>query len=318
MKAQYFIYTRNLHNDYKLVYAPSDDFCSPEIRRIFLKQARGVINIETYITPLTTPRWLFVRVGNRTLFGVGTQNSTLSNINNSDYTGTPVRGFFGFVFDNQSEIEIPYDLDFFRQVYDICISPLWNCQKEEFKKKGVSVNLNLDKFTLLEKHGSAFLNVDSTKCVIWGNLHTEKSLLEAVLMATSDTSAVTNLGEKQHAFDAEYRFLNALVSDIDEKEERVFKTESNMANNPLNNNRPRTDRVLAAEESTVRPKKDYRPKIMMLIGIIAIVLIVIAMCSRGTQTSKHTTSGEKAMKQNPNFPNQLSDTLLIKQKKQPN
>ena len=67
-----------------------------------------------------------------------------------------------------------------------------------------------------------------------------------------------------------------------------------------------------------RPKKDYRPKIMMLIGIIAIVLIIIAMCSKGTQTSKHTTSGEKTMKQNQNSPDQLSDTLLIKQEKQPN
>jgi len=115
MKAQYFIYTRNSENDYKLVFSPSDDFCSPERRKFFLMQARGSINIDIYPSDLKTPRWLFSRQGNLTLFGVGLMNSALSAECNTDYTGTPVRGFFGILLDNTSIECIPFDLDFLKK-----------------------------------------------------------------------------------------------------------------------------------------------------------------------------------------------------------
>lgn len=67
------------------------------------------------------------------------------------------------------------------------------------------------------------------------------------------------------------------------------------------------------DDTDDKSKKEYRPKIVILIGMIAMILIVIAMCSKEIQTSKHTTSGEKTLRQNPNFSTLVSDSILIKQ-----
>ena len=78
MNAQLFVYTRTKNVDYQAIISPSEEFCSKSTRKLFLTQARGIINVEQYEDPLVEPRWLFSKKGNLLLWGIGIQNKMLS------------------------------------------------------------------------------------------------------------------------------------------------------------------------------------------------------------------------------------------------
>lgn len=313
MDAQYFVYTRgyDIANDYKLMFSPSNDFCPDDVRKYFLQQARGVINIELYSGNLEKPRWLYSRKSEFTLWGVGIMNTQLSDENNSDYANRPVRGFFGLIIKGSPVNSLPFDISFFKDFYKSHIVSLWNAPKEGFKQKGVIVEDCFGKYNTISPQSSSLsLNTNEKKTIIWTDTFSPIEMFSTALNINRDLSCVWGLEDRSHAYNHDYYFYNVIINGIKETEEKVYmekKVEPIIEPTHLD----------LVKESQ-RPKKDYRPKIMMLIGIIAIVLIIIAMCSKGTQTSKHTTSGEKTMKQNQNSPDQLSDTLLIKQEKQPN
>ena len=77
MDAQYFVYTRghDIANDYKLLFSPSEDFCPSDVRKYFLVQVRGLINLDSYIGNLEeNPRWILSKKNGYILWGVGTMN----------------------------------------------------------------------------------------------------------------------------------------------------------------------------------------------------------------------------------------------------
>ena len=314
MNAQYFVYTRgnDIANDYKLMFSPANDFCPDDVRKYFLQQVRGLINIEVYQGDLNTPRWLFSRHSGFTLWGIGILNSQLSDINNSDYANRPVRGFFGIIAKSESLLSLPFDIQYFKDLYKQHIIGLWNVSKEDFKQKGVNVSELLDCYELiLPQQSDNHLNIDENKTVIWEDTFTPKEMFSTALCVNGNVSCVYGLEEKNHAYNHDYRYYNVVIPGIKAKEEKEYVEQK------------REPVVVTTKHSTIdtnsfESKKDSRPKIVILIGIVALILILIAICTRGTQTSRHTTSGEKTLKQNPNSLNQVSDSLLIKQERRPN
>lgn len=244
MRAQYFVYTRNRDNDYKLVYAPDDVFCPPETRKFFLKQSRGVINIESYSGSLDEPRWLISRKGNCILFGMGVMNRKLGIDNNTDYTGTPIRGFFGIVINAEdNQIKVPYDVKFYGDLYKSIIDPVWTYVREDFKFKGVEVTQDFNEYECIDSITFPVeLNTVESKTVILPISTNIVEIVGSILSRTANCSFVSGLSDKEHAYCDDYCFHNATVIGIDKRVEK---------------SRVKTNTTRDTRDKPVSPKKKY-------------------------------------------------------------
>lgn len=288
MRAQYFVYTRNRGNDYKLVYAPDDNFCPPETRRYFLKQARGVINIESYSGSLDEPRWLISRKGNCILFGIGVMNRILGVDNNTDYTGTPIRGFFGMVINAEdNQVKVPFDIQFYKDLYKSKIDPIWDYLREEFKFKGVEVTQDINEYECVDTSTCPIeLNTVAKKTVILPISTNSADIIGSILSLSADCSFVSGLADKEHAYSDDYCFHNATVIGINERVEKVkVNTDTTQDNRDGS-----TQYGGITGDGTIKPippKKAFRPKLVMVIVLLVVVVIVL-LCKtcQGNQTSQ--------------------------------
>lgn len=174
MKAQYFIYTRNRKVDYKAILSPSEEFCPKETRKKFLQDIRGLIDIETYDDPLDTPRWLYSCFNGFVLFGLGVMNSNLSDEYNTDFTGRPVRGFFGIVMKYTTESTIlPMDINFYRHIYKKEIEPIWEFDNDHlpYPVKDIDIDIQDGINAIHPASAHIDLNYQENKCVILGNVN---------------------------------------------------------------------------------------------------------------------------------------------------
>lgn len=262
----------------------------------FLMQARGSINIDIYPSDLKTPRWLFSRQGNLTLFGVGLMNSALSAECNTDYTGTPVRGFFGILLDNTSIECIPFDLDFFKEIYAKHIISLWYAPKDEFKKKGAWVDIEFEQFNTIKATSfNLSLNTDSNKSAILNNSVKENELMAEAMATMNDVSVITGLEDKLHAYDSKYHYMNAIVIGINIHEEHIYKKEGGVIL-PKN---PEDDQPKDNKENPYKPKKELRLKLIIVIGIVVAIIVFIILMNGKTATTpilQNSNSGDSIQK----------------------
>lgn len=301
MRAQYFVYTRNRDNDYKLVYAPDDDFCPPEIRKYFLKQSRGVINIESYSGSLDEPRWLISRKGNRILFGIGVMNRILGVNNNTDYTGTPIRGFFGIVINAEDNmVKVPFDIQFYKDLYKNQIDPIWNFVREDFKFKGVEVTQDFNAYECIDASTiSIELNTVEKKTVILPISTNSADVIGSILSLSADCSFVSGLADKEHAYSDDYCFHNATVIGINERIEKV-KVNTDTTDDSTQYGGITGDGTI----KPIPPKKAFRPKLVMVIVLLVIIVIVL-LCKtcQGNQTSQDPSiSGDTIQTDSINLP----------------
>lgn len=288
MEAQYFVYTRghDIANDYKLLFSPSEDFCPSDIRKFFLTQVRGLINIDAYAGNLEeNPRWILSKKKGYTLWGVGTMNKKLSDRNNTDYANRDVRGFFGFIVKGTTVSTLPFDLSFFMQFYSNYIVDLWNVPKAEFKKRGVSVTDSFDDYKLITAGQSVVEpNLDVEKTVIWEDSVSPEDFFSAALNVNEDFTCVYGLEEKVHAFNHDYRYYNVVVKGVKDREEKTYTP------NIIE------EHHIHIEGNPVVPKKDSRLKLMAILGGLAGLLtmaLIIGRCSKsGHQNLQKSVSGD--------------------------
>ena len=293
MEAQYFVYTRghDIANDYKLLFSPSEDFCPSDVRKFFLTQVRGLINIDAYAGNLEkNPRWILSKKNGFTLWGVGTMNKILSDRNNSDYANRDVRGFFGFVVKGSSVSALPFDLSFFTRFYSNYIVDLWNVPKDEFKRKGVSVIDSFDGCKLITAGQPVVVpNLDEGKTQIWEDSVSPEDFFSAVLDVNADFTCVYGLEEKGHAFDHKYRYSNVIVRDVNDRELKTYTAAVIGGDITLDGNVP-------VEEYQEVQKKDYRLKLIAFLGSMAALMamaLIIGRCSKSGQPNlQKSVSGD--------------------------
>lgn len=305
MRAQYFVYTRNRGNDYKLVYAPDDNFCPPETRRYFLKQSRGVINIESYSGSLDEPRWLISRKGNCILFGIGVMNRILGVDNNTDYTGTPIRGFFGVVVNAEdNQVKVPFDIQFYKDLYKSKIDPIWDYLREDFKFKGVEVTQDFNEYECVDAATSSIeLNTVEKKTVILPISTSSADVIGTILSLSADCSFVSGLSDKEHAYSDDYCFHNVTVIGIDERVEKV-KVNTDTARDNRDGSTLYGGITGDGAIKPVPPKKVFRPKLIMVIVLLVIVMIIL-LCKtcQGNQMSQDPSiSGDTIQTDSINLP----------------
>ena len=289
IKAQYFVYTRNRYIDYKTFFSPSEELCPKETRKKFLKEIRGVIDIETYDDPLNTPRWLYSCSNGLLLFGVGIMNSELSETYNVDFANRPVRGFFGIVLSvSNSEICLPMDLKFFSQLYKMYIEPIWELDREHFQTQ--TIEIDIKKFIndcthlIYPVNKDLSLNYHNDKCVILGNVDSEDAFSNALTLG-HEISIVTGFNNKKHAYsvDSDYKYMNAIVNKVTEREEKNFnKEQEQIYYDNLTHG-------IVIDEIAEKPKKVLRPKLITICLLIIIVLLLI-ICPRSCRNSQMNQS----------------------------
>lgn len=282
---QYFIYSRNRDNDYKLIYAPNEDHCPSSIRQYFIKQARGVINIEQYPGTLDTPRWFISQKDGIILFGIGIMNHRLSETNNTDYTGTPVRGFFGLVINSKCEEKyVPFDIEFFKNLYQTCMAPIWENPREEFKFIGINALVDKSEFNCIEvKQPTTDVNVSENRVTMFPENIDPSLIIADILSQEVNTSYASNLDAIEHAMADEYFFYNASVNGIDKQTTKSKGHHSEKEE--------KTDETLIIPE---KPKKAFGPKeilrrsVQLLLSLGKFLLKKILK-----KNSSNSTLGEK-------------------------
>lgn len=291
MSAQYFVYTRGygIANDYKLLFSPSEDFCPSDIRKYFLQQVRGLINLDTYVGNLEdNPRWILSKKDGFTLWGVGVMNKKLSNTNNIDYSNRPVRGFFGFILKEESLSKLPFDIAFFEHFYSKYIIDLWNVSKEDFKKKGVELDIDIENYrTITPNNSNLALNTDENKTVLFEDSIFPEDFFSTALGESGNFSCVYGLEEKNHAFDHKYKFYNVIVKGVGKKEVKIYKSKEEIKETTVSH-------PVTTEESYM-PKNGYSLKLLIIggIAVLAILTLMVGRCSKSNQTNpQKSASGD--------------------------
>ena len=289
MNAHLFVYTRTRNVDYQAIISPSENFCPKQTRKLFLTQARGVINVEQYDDPLVDPRWLFSKRDNLLLWGIGIQNKMLNEDVYKDFTGRPVRGFFGIIIDlSQQEGVIPFDVDFFKRIYTSYILPIWEVEFDTFKKSSIQFDFDVEQFTFIKgSTPTVNLNYDVDKTRILGEVKLS-DVFSSALSSDADTSIVAGFSSKAHAYAHEYCYENAVVFGIDAPETKIHQKP---APQPVPTPTPQPIPIPAP-----RPKKVYRPMSIIIIVVTIIVLLTIILCIQESRNSSQSPSGGKESK----------------------
>lgn len=273
MNAHLFFYTRIKNVDYQAIISPPEDICPKSARKMFLTQARGIINVEQYDDPLTEPRWLYSKIDNLLLWGVGILNKELNDDVFKDFAGRPVRGFFGIIIDvTKQDPTLPFDLNFFKQLYSSYIIPIWELEFDAFKKSSVTADFDIDLFTCISKQSSQIsLNTDSNRTNLLGNVIPTDAFSAALSMPDS-TSIVTGFSSKAHAYAHEYLYLNAIVAGVDNPEFRIHKKPT-----------PPTPPIVHPSQ----PKKACR--LSLILGAILVLAILLMIINKGC--NNHSSKG---------------------------
>ena len=292
MDAQLFIYTRGYltENDYKLMYYPSEDFCSEKVRKFFRNQAKGAINTEKYPGFLDEPRWLFSRYKGMVLWGMAILNKKLCPENpmkGTDYTGREVRGFFGMVVKDGSFDGLPFDINYFKKLYLEYVIPSWSLSKESFRHGGVFTPQDFSAYEMITAKSelSSLLNSEFESTFILSNSISNREYLSAVLSTNKDISLITNLHAREHAFDHSFYYCNATVVGVQTSVKKIYTNVNHTDDNESGlENRP----VYVEPE---QPKKVLRLRVIRAIIVVSFIILVAML----TKRCKNSLSGEQIM-----------------------
>lgn len=276
MTAEYFVYTRSKNIDYKLMFSPSENLCPSQVRKEFRKEVRGVINIERYDQCLESPLWFISKKDDLILFGIGAKNRDLSDECTQDFAGRGVRGFFGFIIKAEEIVELPFDINFFKDFYKDKICPLWDCDSQQFKQTGIPVELDMSKYNTIAK-GNTYdvINTDTNKTVIHPIDTSLEWLFSNSLACPENNNVLGIVKSKAHATDEEYKFMNCVVDNISNREERIYKPTTQTID-PWNQTADNT-KINQNPEDEIKRKKVKRLKYLAVFAIIALLALILIL-----------------------------------------
>lgn len=132
MKIQYYCYTRGDKPDYRDFVVPNN------LQGSDITAVRGIVK-SVLESDLKEPVWILYKTTDIVIWGVCCRNSLLSKLYNSDEKSRAVNGFFSIVISDFSvwDLRIPYDLSYFKKLYENEVVPHWFCgQGESFSNLG--------------------------------------------------------------------------------------------------------------------------------------------------------------------------------------
>lgn len=206
-----FIYTRTKYHDYRVVSSKSLGGLHRSFVHLATEIARTLIDVEN--KKLDDPSWTLVKKDGYILWGMAVVNKALGNLS-QDKEKRPVRGFFGFISDNQIS-RLPYGVSYFKELYEKYVIPIWDSYEQT---EQVMANMPaISGLDFIEKSSrlNNEINVEDSICRIFPSAVESKLLIEDVFAASCDCSIATNIhGKKQVVEFGKDRisFANAVIS----------------------------------------------------------------------------------------------------------
>ena len=210
MESRLLVYTRTKHIDYRLICKPEDEFCPKEVINVFITQGRGLMNTDDYHGELEKPRWLYSKIGKFHLWGISCLNKILNIEYGQDYTGTNIRGFIGIIYKTEQIDEIPFDVNFFRNVYCNLISKIWDDKNSNAIVGENTINTDAYNFISLSTQ-KLDVNTHKSICKIFHQGTNIEDLISSILSFRSDISLAIGLDDISHASSSKYGYMNAIV-----------------------------------------------------------------------------------------------------------
>lgn len=210
MKVQYFCYTRNRNTqiDYGDFLLPSN-LTSSQLK--FIRDKVSSVLSDNNVK-FSTPKWLLIKFDNVIVWGCCCWNHLLNESFFKDHKGRPVYGFFSIVISEYTKdcIKIPYDIEYFKQLYADRIVPYWDSYKVPNNPSVDFITGNFNYIGVASNKYVDILNTDRFKCQSLGNVN-KKEVIAAALTLDNVSLLVDNDNIEQ-ATNPKGSFMTCLTS----------------------------------------------------------------------------------------------------------
>lgn len=206
-----FIYTRTKYHDYRVVTSKSLCELAKPIVHFATEIARALIDAEN--NQLNEPTWTLVKKNGVILWGMAVLNRVLGDESQDKYN-RHVRGFFGFITDNQIS-KLPYEISFFKDLYQKYVIPIWGTYAQTEQVTAEMPPISGVDFIEKSSRLSNEINVEDVLCRVFPDTYDSKSLIEAVFASPIDCSIATNVHQKKQYVEFgkdKISFTNAVMS----------------------------------------------------------------------------------------------------------
>ena len=208
MKIQHYCYTRAKFLDYCVFSRPTnlDQFAIKEIK------SKALSVTDSIESKLSTPKWILIKTPEYVVWGICCLNRILSEEYNCDYSGTPISGMFAVVISEYDNIQLPYDVEYFRRLYELEVSKFWTrkeahiCQVDEF----IAGNFNF--IRAIQNDNVNIINTDPFKCLSLGTTNKEDIISAALTL--DNVSLLIDNDNIQQATNKKGAFMNCLSSAV--------------------------------------------------------------------------------------------------------
>lgn len=210
MEIQHYCYTRTNHIDYGDLVLPTGIS-----KRIIDFVRNRVLSITGDISlQLAKPKWLLVKNEELTFWGCCCWNKLLAKEKFKDYSGTPIYGFFAIVLkhDSTDTIKIPYDINYFRELYALEVEPFWHKREEHYNNTNKYIPGKFNCICARSNDYVKLLNTDNFQCLSLGSLDKE-GVIAAALTLDNITILFDNDNIEQ-AINKKGAFMNCLSSSV--------------------------------------------------------------------------------------------------------
>lgn len=208
MKIQYYCYTRTNYMDYGNFVLPAN---LP--RKELYAVKNKVLSITGDIDPkLLIPKWLLVKKENLIFWGCCCWNKLLAKDKFKDYCGTPVYGYFAIVLQDyrMDEVKLPYDLNYFKELYSLEIEQHWNKREERMSSTNCYIPGTFNYICARNNEFVSLINTDPFRCLSLGDIDKGK-VIAAALTLDNVTLLIDNDNIGQ-ATNKDGAFMNCLSS----------------------------------------------------------------------------------------------------------
>lgn len=211
MKIYHYCYTRGHNIDY-------DDYSYPydiDVRMIddIRSMALSILG-DGIQRDLSVPKWIFYKEKDFAVWGICCENKLLNSNKYVDHRNRPIRGFFAIMFEgcNDADIKLPFDVEYFKQLYALEVEPYWE-QQEQHKNKTVGFIPGEYHYICSSANGSEIhLNTDVFKCKSLGNVDKEDVL--SVALTLDNVSLLIDNDNLEQATNRGGSFMNCLSANV--------------------------------------------------------------------------------------------------------
>ena len=169
MKVEHYCYTRVKYLDYCVFSKPNNlpNYAYKEIQEKILSITDSID------ANLNRPKWVLIKTPEYIVWGVCCLNRILSDEYNCDYCGTPISGMFAIVLtEYDKDCRVPYDIGYFRKLYEQEVSRFWNMQESHLNLSYGFINGDFNYIRARQNSNLDKLNTDKFKCLSHGLVNT--------------------------------------------------------------------------------------------------------------------------------------------------